>query len=64
MVNKILNGFPLRRCSWLYAPVAPAPMTRMMIRWLDSVCTSRAGQKRGGDGMKVLAAAKGFLNET
>jgi len=64
MVNKIINGFPLRRCSWLYAPVAPGPMTRKMIRWLDSVCTLRAAQKHGVDGRKVTVEAGGFLNET
>lgn len=64
MESKIINGFPLRRCSWLYAPVAPAPLTRVMIRWLDSVCTSRAAQKHGRSDTKVMSEAKVVISGT
>jgi hypothetical protein len=60
MANKIMNGFPLRRCSWLYMPVVPALSTRVMIRWLDSVCASRVAQKQGSRGRRVVSEVKGL----
>jgi hypothetical protein len=42
VARKIMNGFPLRRCSWPYKPIVSIAMTRQMIRWLDSVCLKQA----------------------
>ena len=42
MSEAIRSGFPLRRCSWSYAPIVSVERTRAMIRWLDSACTLRA----------------------
>jgi len=64
MDNKIMNGFPLRRCSWLYAPVAPASLIRVMIRWLDSVCTLRVAQNHGRGGTRVTLETKGTIHGT
>ena len=47
MAKKIMNGFPLHPCSWLYAPIAPPSLTRVMIRWLDSVCVMGVGRRLG-----------------
>jgi len=41
MPDKIMTGFPLRRCSWPYRPIVTVALTRRMIRWLDSVCLKR-----------------------
>lgn len=41
MATKIMSGFPLRRCSWSYAPIISVARTRRMIRWLDVVCLKR-----------------------
>ena len=38
MLTKIMNGFPLRHCSWSFNPIVPAALSRKMIRWLDVVC--------------------------
>jgi hypothetical protein len=38
MPTKIMNGFPLRRCSWFFNPIVPDALARKMIRWLDLVC--------------------------
>jgi hypothetical protein len=38
MLTKIINGFPLRYCSWLFNPIVPAALSCKMIRWLDVVC--------------------------
>jgi hypothetical protein len=35
---KIMIGFPLRRCSWLFNPIVPVALTQRMIHWLDLVC--------------------------
>jgi hypothetical protein len=45
MLVKIINGFPLRRCSWSYRPIVPTALTRRMIRWLDSVCLKQVAFK-------------------
>ena len=38
MLRIIMNGFPLRRCSWLFNPIVPVALSREMFRWLDLVC--------------------------
>jgi hypothetical protein len=45
MAQKIMKGFPLRRCSWSFLPIVPKALTRRMIRWLDSVCVKRFAAK-------------------
>jgi hypothetical protein len=45
MTKRIMGGFLLRSYSWLHAPVAPASLTRVMLRWLDSVCAVRMVQR-------------------
>jgi hypothetical protein len=42
MPAKIMNGFPLRRCSWFFHPIVPDVLSRKMIRWLDAVCLKQA----------------------
>ena len=64
MTHAITSGFPLRRCSWIYAPVVARPLTRSMIRWLDSVCTSRMDQKHARGGTHTALDAKGGINAT
>lgn len=46
MPAKIISGFPLRRCSWFFNPIAPDALSRKMIRWLDLVCL-KAGDRQG-----------------
>ena len=46
MSDKVRIGFPLRRCSWFYAPIVSVVRTRAMIRWLDSVCVARTASRR------------------
>lgn len=64
MPDIIRTGFPLRRCSWSYAPIVSGDRTRAMIRWLDSVCISRVAQKHGRGGTKVMSEAKRTINGT
>jgi hypothetical protein len=45
MLTKIMNGFPLRRCSWSFSPVVPDALSRKMIRWLDLVCLKQVALK-------------------
>jgi hypothetical protein len=42
MAGKIMNGFPLRRCSWFFNPIVSVVLSREMIRWLDVVCLKQA----------------------
>lgn len=41
MSPAITNGFPLRRCSWLYSPIVSTALTRRMLRSLDKICLKR-----------------------
>ena len=45
MPTKIINGFPLRRCSWSYSPIVSGTLSNRMLRWLDAVCLKRAALK-------------------
>ena len=45
MATKIINGFPLRRCSWSYSPIVSGTLSNRMLRWLDAVCLKRAALK-------------------
>ena len=45
MVQPIGTGFPLRRCSWAFAPIVPDVIGRQMIRWLDLVCLRQPALK-------------------
>jgi hypothetical protein len=45
MAKKIMDGFPLRRCSWSHRPLVSVALTRRMIRWLDSVCLKQVALK-------------------
>lgn len=45
MPTKIMNGFPVRRCSWFFNPIVPDALARKMIRWLDLVCLKRVTLK-------------------
>ena len=45
MVTKIMNGFPVRRCSWFFNPIVPNALSRKMIRWLDLVCLKQVTLK-------------------
>jgi len=45
MVTEIMNGFPLRRCSWFFNPIVPNALSRKMIRWLDLVCLKQVALK-------------------
>ena len=47
MLTKIMNGFPLRYCSWSFNPIVPAALSHKMIRWLNVVCRKQAGFKVG-----------------
>jgi hypothetical protein len=38
MDKAIVNGFPLRRCSWIFDPIVSNVLRRRMVRWLDAVC--------------------------
>jgi hypothetical protein len=38
MGKPIVNGFPLRRCSWIFDPIVSNALRRRMVRWLDTVC--------------------------
>ena len=38
MNTRIMGGFPLRRCSWLFNPIVPVALSHKMFRWLDLVC--------------------------
>ena len=64
MAKKIMSGFPLRPCSWLYAPIAPAASTRLMFQWLDSVCGSRVAQRYGSDRINIAPEPKAAINGT
>jgi hypothetical protein len=45
MFTKITNGFPLRRCSWLFNPIVPVRLSHRMIHGLDLVCLKRVTVK-------------------
>ena len=45
MLTKIMNGFPLRHCSWSFNPILPVALSRKMIRWLDLVCLRQVSLK-------------------
>jgi hypothetical protein len=45
MITNIMNGFPLRHCSWSFNPIVPAALSRKMIRWLDVVCLKQDSVK-------------------
>jgi hypothetical protein len=38
MGKAIVNGFPLRRCSWVFEPIVSNVQRRRMFRWLNAVC--------------------------
>jgi hypothetical protein len=45
MPVKIINGFPLRLCSWSCTPIVCTARTRRMMRWLDLVCLKQTTLK-------------------
>jgi hypothetical protein len=45
MGKTIVNGFPLRRCSWIFDPIVSNALRRRMVRWLDAVCLPATGRK-------------------
>ena len=45
MGKAIINGFPLRRCSWVFDPIIPGILGRRMIHWLDAVCLAAKHRK-------------------
>ena len=63
MTREIMNGFPLRRCSWAYVPVAPLVATRRMIRWLDTVCSARVATRHPMDRLRIVPASGGSNHE-
>jgi hypothetical protein len=62
MATKIMSGFPMRRCSWSYRPIAPTVPTRRMIRWLDSVCLKHVTFRGELDGTKHRERTPGVAN--
>jgi hypothetical protein len=45
MPAKIMNGFPLRLCSWSCTPIVHTALTRRLMRWLDLVCLKQTARK-------------------
>lgn len=65
VATKIMNGFPLRRCSWFFNPIVSNAPCHRMIRWLDSVCLRQITFKVCGfDGAKHQKRARGVANGT
>ena len=64
MANKIISGFPLHPCSWLYAPVAPASLIRAAIRWLDSACAAETAEGRGTHRKRFAPEPKATIHGT
>lgn len=62
MIAKIMNGFPIRRCSWSYKPVVSRTTTRRMIRWLDSVCLKKTDVKHESNEAKQKERAPGVTD--
>jgi hypothetical protein len=62
MAKDIANGFPLRRCSWAYAPVVSAASTRRMVRWLDAVCAAPVAARHAADRLKVTHVSRGGVH--
>ena len=45
MFKTIVNGFPLRRCSWVFNPIVTDVLNGKMVRWLDFVCQQQPSVK-------------------
>jgi hypothetical protein len=55
---KIMIGFPLRRCSWLFNPIVPVALTQRMIQWLDAVSSLRVKSSN----VLVVPAGEGSIH--